>query len=226
MSINAIKATISKHPAAFIYVKDEQCRYIEGNDNILSFLGFTHIEQLFGKTDYDLFSECFAKQYVQHDQATIAAGKLCVIEASLTQHGDIVLMSSQKYRFFEEETQQSGVVGISMILNDGLIQSFISMFEYGDHNELNATDSLFSIRVNQYASKPLTKNELDVLYFILRGLTQKQIADALDLSSRTIEDYVNRIKTILKCLNKAQLFNFAFHYELLKIVSSDNAVFF
>lgn len=219
MSIDAIKATVIKHPAAFIYVKDEQYRYIECNDNVLSFLGFTHIDQLLGKTDYDLFNACFARQYIQHDQATVAAGKLRVIESMLTGHGDIILMSAQKYRFFEEETQQSGIVGISMILNDRLIQSFVSMLDYTDFNEFHQNDSLFGIQVNQNALKPLTSKELEVLYYILRGLTQIQIADKLNLSSRTVEDYVNRAKLKLRCSNKAQLFEFAFKHELLNIIS-------
>lgn len=79
--------------------------------------------------------------------------------------------------------------------------------------------STFGIKVNQNALKPLTEKELEILYHTLRGLTQKQVAHTLDLSARTVEDYMNRIKIKLKCRTKDQLFEFAFHHEILNIVS-------
>lgn len=218
LSIDNIKTMAEKYKNAFIYVKDECNRYVECNNNTLLFLGFTHIEELLGKSDYDLFEPYFARQYVKHDHVTALSGSLHVIESVLMPHGDIKLMSSQKYSFLHTETQQLRVLGLSIILKDQLVESFASMLTYNDFNVFKTSDSLFSVKINQNASRPLTEKELEVLYHMLQGLTQKQIADILDLSSRTVEDYINRIKMKLKCKTKDQLFEFAFHHGVLTLL--------
>lgn len=59
---------------------------------------------------------------------------------------------------------------------------------------------------------------IKVRYLNMNGLSQKQIADKLDLSVRTAEGHADRVKTRLKCRNKNQLFEFAFQHGLMSIV--------
>ena|SRR5581483_4441419 len=62
----------------------------------------------------------------------------------------------------------------------------------------------------------LTKREAECLYFLARAYTTKKIAQALDLSPRTIETYINNIKDKLGVIYKSEITEKAmsYHYGL------------
>jgi len=51
----------------------------------------------------------------------------------------------------------------------------------------------------------LTARENQCAYYLLDGMTAKEIGKELELSPRTIESYIDNIKCKLLCKNKAQL---------------------
>lgn len=54
---------------------------------------------------------------------------------------------------------------------------------------------------NQY----LTRRELEVLKFVILGLSAKKIGNMLQISSRTVEGYIDNLKTKLGCNSKGQI---------------------
>ncbi|MCK4608141.1 MAG: helix-turn-helix transcriptional regulator [Gammaproteobacteria bacterium] len=58
---------------------------------------------------------------------------------------------------------------------------------------------------SEYHHSYLTKRELDCLYHLLRGQTAKGIGNALNLSRRTVEYYLDNIKGKLYCRTKSEL---------------------
>lgn len=55
------------------------------------------------------------------------------------------------------------------------------------------------------SNTPISPREIECISYILRGKTSKQIAKVLELSHRTVEFYVNRLKTKLHCRSKSEL---------------------
>ncbi len=51
----------------------------------------------------------------------------------------------------------------------------------------------------------LTIRENQCAYYLMNGMTAKEIGKELELSPRTIESYIDNIKRKLLCKNKAQL---------------------
>lgn len=66
---------------------------------------------------------------------------------------------------------------------------------------------------NQY----LTKRELDVLKGVILGYTAKRIAQELKLSYRTIEAYIDTLKSKLTCTTKAEIITVAMQSGLYKV---------
>lgn len=62
--------------------------------------------------------------------------------------------------------------------------------------ELDFNDELYS---------QLSKRQKECALMLLNGMTTKEISEALKLSQRTIETYVNNLKYKLHCQNKTQL---------------------
>ncbi len=50
----------------------------------------------------------------------------------------------------------------------------------------------------------LTNRQMECLFFMLRGKTNRNIADALGIGERTVEDHINEIKIKLKCTSKPE----------------------
>lgn len=218
VSFDSVEAVLNRHRSDFIFVKDKNSQYIEANDVFLSFYGFNHVEELRDKTDYDLPSASFAEQYITNDRVAITAGELQVIEEVKGKNGHHSLILTNKYPFSNPETQQSGVVGVSRFLNLSTLGSLPAWARNSDVTQLKISDTLFKQTLRQNTHTPLTERELDVLYYFLHGLSQKKIADKLNLSIRTIEDHIDHIKFKLQCGNKDQLFDFATCYGLMNII--------
>ncbi|MCC2644844.1 MAG: hypothetical protein K0R94_622 [Burkholderiales bacterium] len=56
-------------------------------------------------------------------------------------------------------------------------------------------------------SYDFTKRELDCIPLLLRGYTAKQIGEYLNISFRTVEDYINQLKFKTKTINRNELLN-------------------
>ena len=56
-----------------------------------------------------------------------------------------------------------------------------------------------------YAKIELSPREMECLFYTLGGRTAKEIAHTLDLSARTIEHYLDNLKTKLNCNSKSEL---------------------
>lgn len=218
MSIDAVEKILNQRQSDCVLVKDHNSQFLNANQLFLSFFGFQNVDQLRGKSDYDLRCANFAPIYIKNDQDTMIADELSVIEPAINDDGIFSLFSTVKYTFIDENTKQKGILGIFKLINYQSIQLPSISLEESEVNHVKISDSLFKMRLGQHSSMPLTNRELDVLYYVFHGLSQKQIADKLDLSVRTVEGYVDHIKVKLKCNNKNQLVEFAIQYGLINIV--------
>ena len=62
----------------------------------------------------------------------------------------------------------------------------------------------------------LTERQLDCLYGLVTGMTAKQIAEMLSLSSRTVEGYLEILKNKLNCKDRAELVSAALQMPAIK----------
>lgn len=68
----------------------------------------------------------------------------------------------------------------------------------------------------------LSKRELQIIPFYIKGLSANQIAKKLYLSPRTIEHYIENLKVKLNCFNKSELINkLSYFHESLDLLNLD-----
>lgn len=70
-----------------------------------------------------------------------------------------------------------------------------------------------NLRRNRY----LTQRQFDVLKYLILGYTAKKIGLALDISYRTVENYVETLKLKLCCNTKSELIEKAIKSCLIKL---------
>lgn len=56
-----------------------------------------------------------------------------------------------------------------------------------------------------FGNKYLTKREFEVLKYVVLGYTAKKIGKCLNISYRTVETYIEILKTKLSCVPKADI---------------------
>lgn len=116
----------------------------------------------------------------------------------ITGHGDVTLAV---------ETMKQGAVDfLEKPFNEARIKDLIAL--HMDHARTLVADSKVKIRVEQLFDK-LTSREQQVLHRIVSGRLNKQIADDLNISIKTVEAHRANIMDKLEVTNVADLIKLA-----------------
>lgn len=165
-----------------IFWKDKNSIFLGANSQFVSITGLSCIESLKGKTDFDMpWAKTHAEVYRTYD-LEIFKGKTIVnqIETQLQVDGKWVTVIVNKAPLLDKERRIMGVIGSFMELP--------ITYKTQDKNSIC-----------------LPKSQKTVLIHLARGLSAKEIACKMQLSPRTIEFYINILKTKFSCRSKAQL---------------------
>ena len=123
----------------------------------------------------------------------------------LTMHDDLLLA---------QEILQSGASGF--VLKDNTFDEVIDAINCANRGEVYISPSM-SERLTQSEDKilPLSARELDVLRMLAEGMTVKYIAAQLDVSTKSVDTYRQRLLKKLDAKNSAQLIQYAVRRSLI-----------
>jgi len=79
------------------FLKDEQGRYVWVNQTFLSASGFNSINQVKGKSDYDLLDKKYAEPVVKADKTTLSTGKAMNFKERFEVQGNEIHVSTVKF---------------------------------------------------------------------------------------------------------------------------------
>ena len=77
---------------------------------------------------------------------------------------------------------------------------------------------------NSNKSKYLTQRQLEVLKYLILGYTAKKIAISLDISYRTVENYIEILKLKLQCNSKGEMIEKVILQNLVDVFSINKDV--
>lgn len=60
---------------------------------------------------------------------------------------------------------------------------------------------------NKFLNLKFTKREIEILHYYSKGLSAREVGEYLNLSRRTVENYISNIKDMFLCNTKSELFN-------------------
>ncbi len=106
--------TLIDHMPDTIYIKDENCDFLDGNKSIISITHNNSREDLIGKNDHDFFPKELADKFLEDDKYIIQSGKSIINkeEISINSKGNLQVRSTTKVPFFNESGKVIGLVGI------------------------------------------------------------------------------------------------------------------
>lgn len=187
---------------AIIFCKDTEGKYLAANDICIKITGNRFERDIIGKSDKFLWGESSVSSQL-HDQEVIHSGKSkSYIEYGKIHTGKIIAAVSYKTPLCDRSGKNIGILGMGFLLNE--TNEMISLFEKkGFLVDRNMMNSVVSNENNQITK--LSERQLDCLFYLIKGMTFKQIGNELNLSPRTVEHYIEKIKIRLDCFSRSDL---------------------
>lgn len=176
----ALESILENSPD-LIFVKDADLRYVGSSRLFAELVGYKNGKELVGKTDYDLFSEVLARDYIEDDQ-TMLENQIPIInhiEPIPGPYGENSYSSTSKYLICDTNGEVMGLYGIGrdvtaeVKLEKERESNKLSQKLFEDVKEKAEKDALTGLRNRQSFVKKVTeclqgygKNQTHALLFI------------------------------------------------------------
>ncbi|MFA5960304.1 MAG: LuxR C-terminal-related transcriptional regulator [Tatlockia sp.] len=209
---------IFQHSLDAVYVKDENLRYHYLNPVGLNQLKLSEQDYLF-LTDKEMYLSLFADDYISHDLAAINGTIYHQIDCIMSTKGEHFFAVSHKLPLKDALNKTLGVLCFSQFINQMQLTTLLS-----ENSPFQTRQFKLSENTKQLLQEPteLTKRELDVLFCLLRGKTNKTIADCLNITERTVVFHLNAIKRKWDCHSKEAVFEAAINKGFLEFTRFTN----
>ncbi|MDX1901289.1 MAG: LuxR C-terminal-related transcriptional regulator [Gammaproteobacteria bacterium] len=183
------------------YWKDHDVRFLGANNAQLRTCGFACHSQIIGLRHFDILAPESAKVLDKNDKDILSRElPQLFIEKGSFRNGQVTnTYVSYKMPLLSSQGKKIGIIGISFSI---------------ENNEAKLSELPANNQMNHKTQ--LTARQLDVLYYLVKGLTIKQIARTMTLSAKTVEHYLEIIREKLNCLNRAELITKAFQISAIR----------
>lgn len=201
---------------ANVYLKDKKGRYLDCNHNMSS-MNNLQIDDVKGKIDSDLLWREHAHILMRNDLKIIEQDKVkTFLEPVQLASNPIQYFLSRKAPLRTRNGKIIGIIGISFLIDSdtsllSLVQETIPFVTPESIAKVNLPQAPIKNINNQ-----LTAKQIDCLYYLVKGMTIKQIGQQLNLSPRTVEDHLNSAKNKLYCNNRAELIAAALQIPIIR----------
>lgn len=172
-----IEDILSQLPG-FIFLKDKNSNYLAANDNFIKSAGLFSLEEIIGKNDFEMPWKLFAEKYRFDDQ--------------------LIVNSQQQKHLKEYHIDISGKMSIATVHKKPLWVGKEIVGLICHYSKIELVDNLSP-------KQKLSKRQKEILNEIANGFSAKQIAAKLSISKRTVEFYIELIKSKLGSRNRAEL---------------------
>lgn len=114
LAANSLLYNLINNMPDFIYIKDNQSRFIIANKKLANVMHFDSPEDLIGKTDMDFYPKEMAEKFYSDEQEIIRTKKPLIncIENGLDEKGNNILTSTTKIPLLNNKQEAIGIIGI------------------------------------------------------------------------------------------------------------------
>jgi len=199
--------SIKQLPFSF-YFLDTQGATVTINEEGARVCGFGSVEESLGKSLRDVSSVESANKLILNCTEVINNHEVKIYDEEHIRQDDVNLhFLSIKSPWYDEQGEIIGVMGCSIVLGQhSLSESLTKITELGvfDANAITPKKNITAedITVNNVH---LTPREIQCLRLTVKGYTAKMIARQLDISYRTVEEYLLNVRIKMGASSKSEL---------------------
>lgn len=193
------------------YEKAKNGKYTNINRAFLHEFRLTSSNEVIGQNDIELWNGQAPSFHINDQKVMLSKKPNIYIEDMIFNHTKQLYLSC-KSPLYSRMGKIIGVFGVSFIFNDKLFNNFpmhamesLKLFQESSNNRLSP--ALHNIK--------LSNRHKECLHFLARGMTIKEIAKVINLTPKTVENYLGALKIKLNCFTRAELVEKAFEFGLI-----------
>lgn len=216
------RTVLDQIPGLIFVVDIPDSRFIYVNQYTAKLCGYESVDSALGITAHDMrcpAAEC-ADEYLAQDRLVIQRDEeltLLDIHTYADNNHKMLLTKKRPLRF---SGQIYGMICQSIELQSDIFAKVCSALTSLDkkyHTKSHANERTYTMDVS-LKTNSLTKREGDCIYYLLRGCTNKQIAARLQLSPRTIETHMEKIKSKTGAISRSEITEYAIENGYLNYI--------
>lgn len=177
-------------------------RIIKCNDVCADLNGFISTQDAINKKWYTTYNKSTITDILKNQESVINDDQFKIIEDNAVRRdGAITRALSFKMPWYNKENKIIGIFGCSIWLNNhSIAESLMMVNKLGF---LNTSNPMLNHTIPAHTN--LSKRQLECLKLLVRGKTAREIAETLCLSTRTVEHYLENIKSQMHVSKKSEL---------------------
>jgi DNA-binding CsgD family transcriptional regulator len=199
------------------YWKDKKGRYLGVNSVFVRNAAEESSNDIVGYTDRDLVWGDKESAFMQkNDKEVMYTGcPKTIVESAYCLHDKKMrLFLSHKKPLYARTGKTIGVFGVSFLL-DGKHTTSTAIENAGFPSEFVILNNS-QLQLESISTIKLTDRQLDCLFYLVKGMSIKLIAKTISLSPRTVEHYLDTVKTKLKCESRVALIEKALKMKMIQ----------
>lgn len=201
------------------FKRDPDSRFSYVSKPILNWGLFNSLDEIIGKSDFDMPWHTKADQYIEEDQLALKGKSQFLLHSLPRLDGSALLHFCHKTPLYNDKRKVIGVGGVGFELtfeNYKNIYSTLGLAGLHFSNFMTQDQSKQTEYI--YKNISFTKRQAQIISFWLQGYSAKVTANKLNLTKRTIEFYLTRIKEKLECKNKQELIKKSFELGFIDLM--------
>lgn len=201
---------ILKHANIYIWAKDKEYKYLYCNERFAEAAGLDSPEQIVGKSDHQLYWKQYADYYQLNDSWVMQGNSLKNAPDVIDTVNNIKDILINKNRLFDSNNQCNGVGGTFVDITG---KQLIKKTGYYDQIKKR-----YCIDDEVLGKLYLTVREITVFKHILLGYSARQIGEEIEISAKTVESYIDRVRLKLQAKNKGEIITKAIQFGLTHVL--------
>lgn len=178
-------------------------KFLAMNDRCIEVVGANSMKDIIGTTPLTFSQKKFGEEVTANYKSVIASRTTKVVEETGQRSDDLPIQSLSFKLPWYEEKKIIGVFNLSIQVDPASMQNFVlAMSQVLSTGILGS--SMPVTRVKQ-ETVYFTKRENEILTYLVKGKTAKEIAKCLFISKRTVEHHIENMKHKSCCDSRFEL---------------------
>lgn len=201
---NNTVASILKLPLAIYFENRDGVTQRANAINAEMCCGFDSPEQAIGKKYFTYIKKKDVKVLRHNDSIIIEQNRNVIFEEIMTQNNGLISSTlSIRLPWYDNYNKIIGLFGCSILLGKNPLAE--SLHHISNLGLLAPNENINNFIGQEVHRVYLSKRQIDCAKQLLQGKKIKEIGTNLNLSPRTVENYLDNIKDKLKCQNRTDL---------------------
>lgn len=191
-----------ENSADSIYFKDRKCRLQRVSRKMALDLGFKNQEEIYGKTDVELFGKEFGQRTMLDDLRIMETGKpiIGLIESRRLKDGQVNWTTTTKLPIYDNDGSLIGLMGITREINE-LKENELNLQYLATHDPLTDLPNryLMNDRLDQILSRSKRSQSIfAIVYMDLNGFKTVNDSYGHDVGDLLLQEVAKRLKNCVR----------------------------